>query len=160
MKRPFAVWVTAVLATLQGLAALLGVFRMLGGTTHALITGSMAMLGAGLFAVAIQVGVTVLLLAVLYAAFARPGWAWPLCIVYACLLLAFMAYRAAIPGHDQLLAIKPGAQAAGALVGRWLVVALVAWYAYTMAFGQSVRAYFQAPTVNGQGPADSLGGDA
>lgn len=142
MTRPFSIWVTAVLAALLSAAAVLGLLKVVMQVPHWLGSGVAPWRIAAL--VAFQAALAAYVLAVVYAALARPRWGRVVCAVFAALIALEMLYACMHPDPHPLFAIKPGAEAVGAVFGRWMVCALFCAYACAMLIGTKVRAYFRS----------------
>jgi len=142
--RPFVIWVTLLISTLLGVVAAFGFLKII--VQMPFVLGSNGGIG-GLRVAAIVVTQAIeilFLLAVTYAAFARPRWGRAVCSVFAVLIALVVLYGGIHPDPHPLFAIKPGAEEAGAVVGRMAMCVLFGIYAYKMVIGNKVRAYFKS----------------
>lgn len=144
MTRPFSIWVTVALAALLSAAAVLGLLKVVLQVPHWLASDSGVAPWRIAALVAFQAALAACVLAVAYAALARPCWGRVVCAVFAVLIALEMLYAGIHPNPHPLFAIKPGAEAVGAVLGRWTVCVLFCVYAYAMVVGTKVRAYFQS----------------
>lgn len=142
MTRPFLIWVTVVISALLCVVAAFGFLKIL--VQVPLWLGANSGIGGVrvLAIVVIQTAEILFLLAVVYAAFARPRWGRVVCSVFAVLIALGVLYAGIHPDPHPVFAIKPGAEAAGAVVGRLAMCVLFAVYAFKMVVGSRVRAYF------------------
>lgn len=139
MSKPFVIWVSVVVSGALALFAAWGLLGDLLMLPRWLQTVGVARAG---IVIVVQAVVTAALAAVVYAGVARPRWGRVVCSLFAVLLVCLLAYTALQPDPHPLFAIKPGAEEAGAFVGRWAVVVLFLVHAYYMAFGAKARDYF------------------
>ena len=149
MTRPFVIWVTVVISALLSVVAAFGFLKIIVQVPFWL--GSNGGIG-GLRAVAIvaiQAVEILFLLAVAYAAFARPRWGRVACSVFAVLVALAVLYGSFHPDPHPMFVIKPGAEEAGAVIGRLAVCVLIGVYAYKMVLGIKVRAYFESGEAGG-----------
>lgn len=140
--RPFVIWVTVVISALLSVVTVFGFLKTIVQVT--LWLGSDSDIGGLRVAaiVVIQAVKILLLLAVAYAALARPRWGRIVCSVFAVLIALAVLYSSIHPDPHPLFAIKPGAEEAGAVIGRLAMCVLYGVYAYKMIIGTKVRAYF------------------
>lgn len=139
MSRPFVIWVSVVVSGGYALFAAWGLLRDFLLLPRWLQTVGME---RAAIVIVVQMGVTAFLMAVVYAGLARPRWGHVVCSLFAALFLCLLAYKALQPDPHPLFAIKPGAEEAGAFVGRWTVVVLFLVHAYHMVLGARARDYF------------------
>jgi hypothetical protein len=144
MTRPFSIWVTVVIAALLSVAAVVGLLKVVMQVPLWLASGSGVALWRIALLVAFQAAVAAFVVAVTYAALARPRWGHIVCAVFAVLITLEILYAGIHPDPHPFFAIEPGAEAVGAVIGRLTVCVLFCVYAYKMVIGTKVRAYFQA----------------
>lgn len=143
VTRPFLIWVTIVVSALFALVAAFGFLRIIVQVPLWLGTDSGVSGVRVLAVVVIQVARILFLLAVTYAAFARPRWGRLVCSVFAVLIALAVFYAGIHPDPHPLFAIRSGAEAAGAAIGRLAMCVLFGIYAFKMLLGARVRTYFK-----------------
>jgi hypothetical protein len=149
VTRPFVIWVTVVISALLSVVAVFGFLKIIVQVPFWLGSNS-GIGGLRMVAiVAIQAAEVLFLLAVAYAAFARPRWGRVVCSVFADLIALAVLYGSVHPDPHPMFAIKPGAEEAGAAVGRLAMCVLFGVYAYKMVIGIKVRAYFESGEAGG-----------
>lgn len=144
MGRPFVVWVTVVISAMLAIVAAFGFLKMILEVLHWLALAGGIVTWRLVLGLSIQAAVTLFLIAVVYAGFARPRWGRVVSAVFAVLITLLVIYAGFHPDPHPLFAIKPGAEAAGAVIGRLAMSLLFCVYAYQMLFGARVRSYFRS----------------
>lgn len=143
MSRPFVIWVTAVISTILSVVAAWGLLKIILQVPQSLSLAGGLWTWRLVLGLLIQAAMTTFFVAVAYAAFVRPRWARVVCAVFAVLITMLVIYAGFHPDPHPLLAIKPGAEAVGAAIGRMAMSILFCVYAYKMLAGAKVRTYFR-----------------
>lgn len=139
-KPPIAI-LTIILSALMLLAAIAGMFNAI-QAWQLTSRGELSVLKY-LWILASAAGTLLLCASTLYAGFRRPSWGYVMTILFGIYLAVLTTISVVKPNPHPVFQIHPGAEEAGAYVGKVLMIGLMVLYVGFLVFGRNARDYYR-----------------